>query len=165
MWHGNQYLIPLLGPILRTCLQSHLQTPSQPLISHECNIVVRLKYCAWVLQAKQSVYLRYWFERSASDQRSKLLVRAACVHCHGTKCPLLMAFLVQAACMRCHRTKCLLLSAFFLVFFFISFRSTYFSFRRGYLRVLKFSGVLTHRKNKILGETKFGGPSGPFFSA
>ena len=34
MLHGNQYLIPLLGPILRTCLQSHLQTHAQPLISH-----------------------------------------------------------------------------------------------------------------------------------
>jgi hypothetical protein len=58
--------------------------------------------------------LFYQFQRTWEAQSQ--LVRAACVHCHGTKCPLLTAFLS-------------------LSFFF--FCITYFSPRRGYRRVLK----------------------------
>ena len=47
-----------------------------------------------------------------------------------------MELLVRAACVRCHGTKCTLLTAFF----FSLFPRTYLSPRRGYRRVLEFCG-------------------------
>ena len=51
--------------------------------------------------------------------------------------PLLLLLLVRAACVRCHATKCPLLTAFFSLSLF--FRGCYFSPRRSYRRVPKFS--------------------------
>ena len=81
--------------------------------------------------------------------QSLLLVRAACVRCHGTKCPLLMA----------------LFSLSFLSFFTPLLLFSQKELSKG-SEIL--CGVLSHKKKNIWGKTKIGTPpypsGGAFFS-
>ena len=72
-------------------------------------------------------------------------------------------FLVRAACVRCHGTKCPLFMAFFSLSFF-SLRLLLFSQKELSKGSEILCGLLSHTKNKICGNNKFGGPPLPPWS-
>ena len=74
-----------------------------------------------------------------------------------------IVLLVRAGCVRCHGTKCPLLTVFFSLSFFLSFFSyTYFSPRRGNSRVPKFYvGFSVTKKIRFWVKTNLGDSSCP----
>ena len=97
----------------------------------ELNSLSLLELAAWTVYTKWTAKtkLRLYF-RTSYKSKWNMLVRAACMHCHETKCPLLTAFFL------------------FSLSFFLSLCPGYFFLKE----------VLSHTKNKIWGEKKFGGP-------
>jgi hypothetical protein len=96
------------------------------------------KHLAWIYNLTCPVTVKLWAVHLCLPLIAwTILAQAACVRCHGTKCPLLMA----------------------LFSFFLSLSPLgYFSPRRSYHRVLKFAWGFGSHKNKILIFKKFGPP-------
>ena len=88
------------------------------------------KHLAWIYNLTCPVTVKLWAVHLCLPLIAwTILAQAACVRCHGTKCPLLMA----------------------LFSFFLSLSPLgYFSPRRSYHRVLKFAWGFGSHKNKIL---------------
>ena len=99
------------------------------------------KHLAWIYNLTCPVTVKLWAVHLCLPLIAwTILAQAACVRCHGTKCPLLMA----------------------LFSFFLSLSPLgYFSPRRSYHRVLKFAWGFGSHKNKILIFKKFGPPHSP----